>query len=76
MSTTTQVTQNTPRKVIERALHLGAHLICVESDQRGACAECSIIMHEVFDHFYGHAMSAEAALDLILIDILNDRESE
>lgn len=76
MSVMTDARQTTPSKVLERAREQGVHEKCIEADHRGACASCVLIIQEVFDHFYGHVSTPEEALDLILIDLLNDLESE
>ncbi len=37
---------------------------------------CSLIVHEAFNIFYGNASSAEDAMSMILVDLINDSESD
>lgn len=73
MSLMTDAGKMTPRRVLRRAAELGVHADCIAADFDGSCQSCVELVHNVFNEFYGHAKSADEALQLIIDDILTDR---
>jgi hypothetical protein len=66
-----KLSDNTPKKVRQTAINLGAHNDCLISDVDGACMDCIDIMHEALLTHYGH-LTFEDRVDAILSDLAGD----
>jgi hypothetical protein len=72
----TDVSKTTPRRVLQRAFELGVHADCVAADIDGACEACVLVFNQAFHELYGHAKDAGEALQLIIDDVLEDRQND
>lgn len=68
--------QGNPKKVLQKAAQLGVHPDCVASDIDGACGTCVLLMHTIYDFFYGHLKSGADFLEAVLDDLQKDRDEE
>jgi hypothetical protein len=69
-------TSDMPRKVIDKAVEMGAHNDCIYAGVRGTCNECFDIIMKAFDVFYADATSPEDMMLRILDDYAAEQEIE
>lgn len=68
--------QGNPKKVLRKAAQLGVHPDCIAADIDGACGSCVLLIHTVYDFYYGHLATAAEFLDAVLDDLQKDRDEE
>lgn len=65
-----------PKKVLRKAAELGVHADCIAADIEGSCGVCAILLHSIYDFFYGHLESSADFIAAVLDDLRADRTEE